>query len=376
MDVSVILTYRCNSTCSMCHIWQNPTLPQEEVTLETLDKIPEGIDFLNLTGGEPTLREDLLEVVDLLHPKAMKLEISSNGFGTAKLESIIRKYPDIKVRYSLDGMGLTNDSIRGEKGGFEKKVSGLKRLKELGGCDLGFAITIQDDNVSAICDVYHLTQELGFELATSTLHNGFQFHKADNIPYDRVVIARSIEGLIGEMLRTNDVKTWFRAYLNLGLMQKVLGHPRMLPCTAGTDFIFVDPWSDVYACNVRPDLLLGNIREQDWENVMIGDLAEGVRGNVARCTQNCWMVGSAKTAIRYSRFPQIPRIRPSIWVLENKIKATLGIPLNLERYVDFENVINDDVKPERISFLEKKAPRSLQRRDDNRYQEKGPYFNR
>jgi MoaA/NifB/PqqE/SkfB family radical SAM enzyme len=376
MDVAVILTYRCNSKCSMCHIWQNPTHPQEEVTLETLSKIPDGVDFLNLTGGEPTLREDLHEIVDLLHPKAMKVEISTNGLGTAKLEPIIRKYPDIKVRYSMEGMGLTNDSIRGEKGGFDEKVAGLLKLKELGGCDLGFAITIQDDNVSEVCEVYHLAQEHGFELATSTLHNGFQFHKGDNIPYDRVAVAKSIEGLIVEMLRTNDVKTWFRAYLNLGLMRKALGHPRMLPCTAGTDFIFIDPWSDVYACNVRPDLLMGNLWEQDWEELVHSDLAEEVRGKVARCTQNCWMVGSAKTAMRYSLFPQIPRLRPSLWVLENKIKATLGIPLHLERYVDFENAYQDDVKPKRIFFLDKKAPRNLQKREDKRYQKKGPFFNR
>ena len=376
MDVAVILTYRCNSKCSMCHIWQNPTHPQEEITLETLEKIPEGVDYLNLSGGEPTLREDLHEIIDLLYPKAMKLEISSNGSGTAKLEPIIRKYPDIKVRYSLDGMGLTNDRIRGERGGFDEKVSGLLNLKELGGCDLGFAITIQDDNVSEICEVYHLAQEHGFELATSTLHNGFQFHKSDNIPYDRVDVAKSIENLIVEMLRTNDVKTWFRAYLNLGLIRKVLGHPRMLPCTAGTDFIFIDPWADVYACNVRPDLLMGNLRERNWEDVMQGGIAEEVRGKVAICTQNCWMVGSAKTAMRYSLFPQIPRLRPSIWVLENKIKTTLGIPLNLDRYVNYQNVIDDEVKPERISFLDKKAPRILQKREDNRYQEKGPYFNR
>ncbi len=360
----------------MCHIWQNPTHPQEEITLETLEKIPEGVDYLNLSGGEPTLREDLHEIIDLLYPKAMKLEISSNGSGTAKLEPIIRKYPDIKVRYSLDGMGLTNDRIRGERGGFDEKVSGLLNLKELGGCDLGFAITIQDDNVSEICEVYHLAQEHGFELATSTLHNGFQFHKSDNIPYDRVDVAKSIENLIVEMLRTNDVKTWFRAYLNLGLIRKVLGHPRMLPCTAGTDFIFIDPWADVYACNVRPDLLMGNLRERNWEDVMQGGIAEEVRGKVAICTQNCWMVGSAKTAMRYSLFPQIPRLRPSIWVLENKIKTTLGIPLNLDRYVNYQNVIDDEVKPERISFLDKKAPRILQKREDNRYQEKGPYFNR
>jgi Fe-coproporphyrin III synthase len=78
-------------------------LPREEITLDTLAKIPSGITYLNLTGGEPTLRQDLMAIVDLLYPKAMKLEISSNGLYPQRLEPIIRKYPDIKIRLSLEG---------------------------------------------------------------------------------------------------------------------------------------------------------------------------------------------------------------------------------------------------------------------------------
>ena len=50
-------------------------------------------------------------------------------------------------------------------------------------------------------------------------------------------------------------------------MAKVLGHSRMLKCTAGTDFAFIDPWSDVYACNVRPDLKAGNLENQSWNEI-------------------------------------------------------------------------------------------------------------
>ena len=91
---------------------------KEEVSLETLAKIPAGIDYLNLSGGGPTLREDLPDIVDLLYPKAMQLEISSNGLRAERLEPIVKKYPCIKIRFSLDGMNGTNNLIRGEKDGF------------------------------------------------------------------------------------------------------------------------------------------------------------------------------------------------------------------------------------------------------------------
>src|SRR3954454_20404336 len=136
MDLTVITTYRCDSQCSMCHIWKHPTLPQDEVTLATLEKVPSGIDNLNITGGEPTLRRDLADIVDLLYPKARTLEISSNGLHADRLEPIIRKYPNIKVRFSPEAASVRNDQIRGEKNGFERKVAGLRRLKELGGTDL------------------------------------------------------------------------------------------------------------------------------------------------------------------------------------------------------------------------------------------------
>ena len=70
MDLTVITTYRCNSHCSMCYIWKYPTDPGEEVNAEDLKKLPGGFDNLNITGGEPTLRKDLSELVETLHPKA------------------------------------------------------------------------------------------------------------------------------------------------------------------------------------------------------------------------------------------------------------------------------------------------------------------
>jgi Fe-coproporphyrin III synthase len=375
MDIAIILTYRCSSKCSMCNIWKNPSLTEEEVSLETLAKIPDNIGTINLTGGEPTLRKDLIEIVDLLYPKTQKLEISSNGLLPEKIEPIIKKYPDIKIRFSLEGNEKTNNAIRGEKKGFRTKVDGLARLRELGGTDLGFAVVIQDDNVADLVELFHFAEKNGYELSTSTLHNGFQFHKNDNVPYDRLHIAHHIEGLIIEELKTNNVKNWFRAYLDLGLIARILGNKRLLACKSGYECAFIDPWGDVFACNVRPDLYMGNLGMQPWQEITSGQKALQVLEEVNNCQQNCWMVGTAKTAMRNPRFTKLPRLKPLAWVIHNKIRLLLGKNIDFQHYVDYPNVKDKTLAPDRPSYLNEAVKRRIQTKNDQHYSQPGGYFN-
>ena len=366
MDLTIIATYRCDSKCQMCHIWQNPTIPEEEVSIETLKKLPGGFDNLNVSGGEPTLRKDLAEVIDVLVPKARIMEISSNGLHAERMVPIIKKHPHVKVRLSLEGKELTNNMIRGEKDGFNKKVAGLKMLKEAGGTDLGFALTIQDENVQDLVWLYEFARNMGVELATSTLHNAWQFHKNDNYFYDRVKVAKQVEGLITAMLKTNNVKNWFRAYLNLGLIKKILGHERLIKCTAGTDFIFIDPWSDVWACNVRTDLPMGNLKRQSWKEILNSEEAKKSCAKVGVCTQNCWMVTTARTAMRSNIIPGFPKLEPLLWVLKNKLKVSLGKEICFDQYIDYSHVKKSPFV-QRTSYLDAQIKKNLQREEDPHY---------
>jgi Fe-coproporphyrin III synthase len=376
MDLTVISTYRCNSKCSMCNIWKNPTSPLQEVGLPILEKLPNGFDNVNITGGEPTLRDDLLAMCEILYPKAKKLEISTNGLRPERLEEVVRRFPSVKIRISLEGFHETNDTIRGERGGFDTKVRTMSRLKALGGADLGFASVIQDDNINELLRLYEFTRSENIELATSALHNAFQFHKGDNWPYDRLRIARQIENLIAAMLSTGSVKNWFRAYLNLGLIRKTLGHKRFVPCKAGTHFMFVDPWSDVYACNVRPDLLIGNLDGDSWDHIITSDRARQVTEQVNACSQNCWMVTTARASMRNPTLPMLPKLRPLGWVIQNKIRVTMGMRIPFQKYVDYDDVTKDFNVPKRSSSLGHPIRRTLAVKDPHHYDHFGPFENR
>jgi hypothetical protein len=161
-----------------------------------------------------------------------------------------------------------------------------------------------------------------------------------------------VEGLIEAMLRSAKPKNWFRAYLNLGLIEKILGHERLIPCTAGRDFAFIDPWSDVWACNVRSDLPMGNLARQSWDEILNSDVATQTRKKVAACPQNCWMVTTARTAMRSNVIPQLPKLGPLAWVLKNKAKVSIGRRICFDSYIDYS-----DVRPtpmvKRESFLNK-----------------------
>ena len=69
LNGTVIVTYRCNARCSMCNRYKAPSKPEEEISIETIKKLPK-MYFTNITGGEPFIRTDLKEIVRELYKKS------------------------------------------------------------------------------------------------------------------------------------------------------------------------------------------------------------------------------------------------------------------------------------------------------------------
>ena len=55
LNGTVIVTYRCNARCSMCNRYKAPSKPEEEISIETIKKLPK-MYFTNITGGERFIR--------------------------------------------------------------------------------------------------------------------------------------------------------------------------------------------------------------------------------------------------------------------------------------------------------------------------------
>ena len=311
---SIIVTYRCNAKCNMCDVWHYPTKPSEEIGPDVIKKLPE-MFFVNVTGGEPFVRQDLPEIIRVLRKKARRIVISTNGFFTERIIELCQRYPDLGIRISIEGLEEANDLIRGMPGGYERTQNTLQELRKMGLEDIGFAITVQDSNYKDLVELYRMARGFNYEFATATVHNSHYFHKWDNKIQNKEAVITEFQRLIIELLRSKKVKEWFRAYFNYGLINYILGNPRFLPCEMGQNGFFLDPWGDVLACNGMDEKQpMGNLKEQTWDEIWNSKRAKEVRAMVKNCQKNCWMIGSAAPAIIHHP------LKPIVWVLKNKIK--------------------------------------------------------
>lgn len=263
---TVIITYRCNARCNMCDCFKDPTESSEEITLEEIKKLPE-MAFTNITGGEPFIRTDIAEIVEELYKKSNRIVISTNGYFINRIIDLCNKFPKIGIRISIEGLQKTNDAIRGIPNGFERGYNTLKTLVEIGHPDVGFGMTVQDMNCEELVSLYKLSDELGMEFATATLHNSFYFRKVDNKIDDKLKVAQNFEKLINELLKSKSPKKWFRAYFNHGLINYIYGNKRLLPCDMSSNAFFIDPFCDVIPCNgMAKKAVMGNLKNQTWGN--------------------------------------------------------------------------------------------------------------
>ncbi len=334
LNGTVIVTYRCNAQCNMCNRYKSPSKPDEEISIETIKKLPK-MYFTNITGGEPFLRSDLKDIVNELYKKSDRIVISTNGYFTEKILDLCKDFPKIGIRISIEGLEDTNNKIRGLDNGFQRGYNTLIELRKMGMKDIGFGMTIQDTNCMEILRLYKISDELGMEFATASLHNSFYFVESNNIIKNRPKVAKQFEVLINELLNSSSPKKWFRAYFNHGLINYIYGQKRLLPCDMSFDTFFIDPYGDVMPCNgTKNKEVMGNLNKQNWDELWNSPEAEIVRRKVRCCDRNCWMIGSVSPAMH--KYIWIP----SLWIIRHKFLRFFM----KKKYSMYENKIVRDYK--------------------------------
>ncbi|MDE6154182.1 MAG: radical SAM protein, partial [Muribaculaceae bacterium] len=293
-----------------------------EIKASDLKSLPR-LKFINLTGGEPFVREDLAEIVEECYRHTDRIVISTSGWFEDRVIELARRFPNIGIRISIEGLSQKNDELRGRAGGFDKGLNTLLKLKDMGLKDIGFGCTVSNNNSADMLALYRLSCSLGMEFATAAFHNSYYFHKTDNRITNRDEVIENFRKLIDMQLAENHPKSWFRAFFNMGLINYIEGRRRLLPCEAGSANFFIDPWGEVYPCNGMEENCwkesMGNIHKADFMTIWNSEQAEAVRAKVRRCPKNCWMVGTASPVMKkYIK-------HPAKWVIKNKLRSMRGL---------------------------------------------------
>jgi radical SAM protein with 4Fe4S-binding SPASM domain len=331
-DLLLVLTYRCNSRCVMCGIWEGDQSGKGELTPEEYERIlPDTLRWINLTGGEVFLRKDLPEIVAAVRraaPRA-KITISTNGLQPRQtrklLPAILEADPDIGFAISIDGEEEVHDKVRGIPGGYRKAYETVTTLQEAGVTNLRIAFTATvtqvADNTTHLGKIYDLARRTGVEFTCAVAHNSDHYFKtSSNKGVNTEELARQLDYVAAEELRSGRPKSWLRAYFHQGLVEHARANVRPTPCEAGHTSFMIDPVGDVFPCNIL-DMSVGNVREHSFMEIWRSQQMESAREVVRQCNQPCWMVCTARASMRRDKKEVLT------WVAANKAKAHLRRPI-------------------------------------------------
>ncbi|EOA48515.1 radical SAM protein [Bacteroides salyersiae] len=331
VQASLITTYRCNAKCNMCNIWQHQTKAEEEIDAHYYSKLPKGLR-INITGGEATIRKDIDRIFEILYPKASLLELSTNGFNTERIVSIARKYPNILIRVSLEGLPALNDQKRGTRNGFDHALRTMLELKKTKCKNIGFSVVISPDNYQDLLYLYELCVALDVELGNSVVHNSWYFHKEDNLIASKEALHQHelfVQALLQSKRRgiKKKLKDYGRAYFNKSIHQRLRGDaPGYRPqCGALKDFYFIDPFGNVSPCNGSgEEWIIGNIKTDSIENILQSEKAKEAEKMVANCQRNCAFIVTERHDMLRKPW------KPIWWIIKNKIRIKMGKAINFE----------------------------------------------
>ena len=315
------ITWKCNLKCKTCNIWMKNSLKELKLNeIEEFVKKNPYFSWVSLTGGEPFMRTDFWEIVELFkkYSPLSILNIPTNGTLTEKVEKDVRQILKLKIPYvvvtiSLDGDRKTNDCIRGINGAFDMAISTFKILREISKRNkrlkLLFAYTISPFNVGRFEEAYdEVKKEIEdvsiYDFHINIFHYSTHYYSNDNISIGsfrnyKKLLLREIGKILKMKNNLNDPLSFIEAeYLKFAT--KFINTEKVpLPCKSLLTSIFLDPEGNMYPCTIW-NVRLGNIRNSDYQlkKILTKEKTEKFLSviNNKRCP-NCWTPCEANQTI-------------------------------------------------------------------------------
>lgn len=295
INLTLSITGKCNSRCRTCKIWKNKrkrnvTVSDWEKTLSSLGKSPY---FITISGGEPFLNDDLVEIVRLVskHNKPKILNIASNGILTDKIYGAMEKVSSfykgrITVNLSLDGKKEVHNYVRGVDC-FDNVLDTLYSLKTLKNILVGVHSVISKYNANMFIDFYNFVKS---ELKP--------YHHIIEIAENRVELNNLKDKIAPETneylkvvnyLQAYSIPFSFRVLLRkkyYSLTKEMLNNGHGLRCYAGLASAHISYDGELMACCMNCESL-GNIKEHDFKQLWFGKKAAEIRRSIRERNCSC-----------------------------------------------------------------------------------------
>jgi [mycofactocin precursor peptide]-tyrosine decarboxylase / 3-amino-5-[(4-hydroxyphenyl)methyl]-4,4-dimethylpyrrolidin-2-one synthase len=255
------LTYACNLSCVHCLSSSGRRDPRELSTdqckaiIDELERMQ--VFYVNIGGGEPTVRPDFWELLDYATEHHVGVKFSTNGVRidkTAAARLAASDYVDVQI--SLDGATAeVNDAVRGP-GSFAMAVRALENLSAAGFRDAKISVVVTRHNVTQLDDFKALADGYGATLRITRLRpSGRGADVWDELHPTAVQQRELYDWLVvhGDGVLTGD------SFFHLSAYGEPL--PGLNLCGAGRVVCLIDPVGDVYACPfaIHEQFLAGNI---------------------------------------------------------------------------------------------------------------------
>lgn len=297
MTLTYSVTAACQSKCKTCQIGamycQDPKRAEKDLTLDEVKKIfssMKPVYFFNMSGGEPFLRNDLPEIVELAcrYLKPRVIHTPTNAIlttkiieNTEKIIQIIRNYdPTVPftVKPSIDGVGELHDEIRGVKGNFDcllKTIEGLKKLEvKYDNFHLELGTVISNFNIDHLDEIEDFVHSLGVESYRNEVAECrtefFNLNDPITPPadvYQRLIkdFARKIEENISSKKNLAKTTEALRV-VYYDIAGKILEEKRqVIPCYAGVSNVHINYDGGVWSCCVLGyEKQMGNLRDYQY----------------------------------------------------------------------------------------------------------------
>lgn len=309
------VTLLCNARCVMCDIWKNRGM--DFTPLDVYKKLPASLEMVDLTGGEPFLRPDMAKVVSAVRrscPKA-RILITTNGFLhhniEKQLDDILIADSKIAFRISMDGGATMHEKIRRVPNAYEKVVHTIEILKKKGVVDIGIIYTLMKQNKHEMRDVYAYTKKEHINFSLNIVHDSpvyFGKEKTQLRP-DPKEVKGHFDWLFKEQMKSVNPKNWAKAWFNKQSYYYMMTHRRPLPCGAGENFFYMDPFANIFMCHLK-NWPIGNLKKQSFDEIWSG-IPKQKFLPLAKSCHDCWIICTAKDAIQNNKLKvlaDIPRL--------------------------------------------------------------------